>query len=218
MHQSNNEQQMLFGLLALQTGMVDQDQLLSAFREWSRDKSRSLGQWLVEKGAIDADQLNLIQNLVAQHLKKHGENAGKSLAALAMPSATVKGLEELQDPAIDATLNHVRSVAPSSTKQAADQDSDQTKVDVSRTYTVSSVTGQNERFRILHTHARGGLGTVSVALDTELNREVALKQILDHHADDSVSRSRFLLEAEITGGLEHPNIVPVYGMGPEPPS
>ena len=52
-----------------------------------------------------------------------------------------------------------------------------------------------------------------VALDAELNREVALKQILDHHADDPISRQRFLLEAEITGGLEHPGIVPVYGLG-----
>jgi serine/threonine-protein kinase len=52
-----------------------------------------------------------------------------------------------------------------------------------------------------------------VARDTELNREVALKQILDHHADDQVSRARFVLEAEITGGLEHPGIVPVYGLG-----
>ena len=42
---------------------------------------------------------------------------------------------------------------------------------------------------------------------------MALKHILDHHADDPTSRQRFLIEAEITGGLEHPGIVPVYGMG-----
>ncbi len=47
----------------------------------------------------------------------------------------------------------------------------------------------------------------------ELHREVALKQILDHHADDPLSRQRFLAEAEITGGLEHPGVVPVYGLG-----
>jgi serine/threonine-protein kinase len=52
-----------------------------------------------------------------------------------------------------------------------------------------------------------------VALDSELHREVALKQILDHRADDPVSRQRFVVEAEITGGLEHPGIVPVYGLG-----
>ena len=60
---------------------------------------------------------------------------------------------------------------------------------------------------------RGGLGRCFVALDSQLNREVALKQILDHFADDPVSRQRFLIEAEITGGLEHPGIVPVYGLG-----
>ena len=57
------------------------------------------------------------------------------------------------------------------------------------------------------------MGAVFVALDAELNREVALKQILSNHADNPISRARFLLEAEVTGGLEHPGIVPVYGMG-----
>ena len=65
----------------------------------------------------------------------------------------------------------------------------------------------------LRPHARGGLGEVFVALDAELHREVALKQILEKHADDPVSRQRFVAEAEITGGLEHPGVVPVYGLG-----
>src|SRR5262249_51476070 len=42
---------------------------------------------------------------------------------------------------------------------------------------------------------------------------VALKEIQDRHAHDPASRSRFLLEAEVTGGLEHPGVVPVYGLG-----
>ena len=78
---------------------------------------------------------------------------------------------------------------------------------------VGTATSDGQRFRVLRPHAQGGLGAVFVALDGELNREVALKQILDHHADDPVSRTRFLIEAEITGGLEHPGIVPVYGLG-----
>ena len=69
------------------------------------------------------------------------------------------------------------------------------------------------RFRVLRPHAAGGLGEVFIAHDHELNREVALKAIRDRHADDPSSRRRFLLEAEVTGALEHPGIVPIYSLG-----
>ncbi len=72
------------------------------------------------------------------------------------------------------------------------------------------------RYRSLRLLARGGLGAVYVAEDTELHREVALKEILEESADDPTSRGRFLLEAEITGRLEHPGVVPVYGLGQYP--
>jgi serine/threonine protein kinase len=66
---------------------------------------------------------------------------------------------------------------------------------------------------VLRQHARGGLGRIYVARDEQLGREVALKEIHPEHADDSTSRSRFLLEAEVSGCLEHPGIVPVYALG-----
>jgi serine/threonine protein kinase/predicted negative regulator of RcsB-dependent stress response len=69
---------------------------------------------------------------------------------------------------------------------------------------------------VLRPHAKGGLGEVFVARDEELHREVALKEIQAPYADDPDSRSRFLLEAEVTGGLEHPGLVPVYGLGTYP--
>jgi serine/threonine-protein kinase len=55
-----------------------------------------------------------------------------------------------------------------------------------------------------------------VALDTELNRDVALKEIQPRFADDPRHRARFEFEAEVTGRLEHPGIVPVYGLGHTP--
>src|SRR5208337_2885405 len=85
--------------------------------------------------------------------------------------------------------------------------------DRTASYAVGATTSEGQRFRVLRPHAKGGLGAVFVALDGELHREVALKQILDKHADDPVSRQRFVAEAEITGGLEHPGVVPVYGLG-----
>ena len=57
------------------------------------------------------------------------------------------------------------------------------------------------------------LGVVYVARDEELNREVALKEIKERNADHPHSQAKFLLEAEVTGSLEHPGIVPVYGLG-----
>jgi hypothetical protein len=69
------------------------------------------------------------------------------------------------------------------------------------------------RFEILRTHAEGGLGVLYAARDRELNRLVALKQIKDNCLIEEVSRNRFIAEAEITGGLEHPGIVPVYSLG-----
>ena len=52
-----------------------------------------------------------------------------------------------------------------------------------------------------------------MAVDQELNREVAFKDIKPQHARLKETQSRFVVEAEVTGGLEHPGIVPVYGLG-----
>jgi serine/threonine protein kinase len=72
------------------------------------------------------------------------------------------------------------------------------------------------RFKSLRPFAKGGLGEVFVAIDGELKREVAVKQIQSRFADDPTSRSRFLREAAVTGSLEHPGIIPVYGLGSYP--
>jgi serine/threonine-protein kinase len=72
------------------------------------------------------------------------------------------------------------------------------------------------RYRVIKPHAKGGLGEVFVAEDKELGRRVALKEIQARFAGDTSSRTRFVLEAEVTGGLEHPGIVPVYGLGHYP--
>jgi serine/threonine-protein kinase len=77
---------------------------------------------------------------------------------------------------------------------------------------LANSSGQAARYRALRLHARGGLGEVLLARDEELQRDVALKRIQEIHAHDGESQRRFLLEAEITGRLEHPGIVPVYGL------
>ena len=68
------------------------------------------------------------------------------------------------------------------------------------------------RFTVLSPHAEGGLGRVHLARDEQLRRTVALKEIRPERADDPRVRQRFLNEAEITGQLEHPGVVPIYAL------
>ena len=197
------ERDLLFGLLALQNGLINQVQLVAAFQAWTLDKARALSDHLVARGDLDADDRSAVEALVARHLKKHGGDVGRSLAAIPAGRSTRESLAGIADPDVGGTLAHLGS-APTEHGEEADR---------TASYAVGEATGDGQRFRVLRPHAQGGLGAVFVALDEELHREVALKQILDHHADDPISRARFLLEAEITGGLEHPGIVPVYGLG-----
>ena len=199
----NPSRDLLFGLLALQNGLIDQGQLVAAFQAWTRDKARPMADHLVSRGDLDDDDRVAVEALVARHLKKHGGDPERSLAAFDAGRSTRESLARVGDADIEASLGHL---GPASTQ--AGEDADRTA-----SYSVGAATSDGQRFRVLRPHAKGGLGAVFVALDVELHREVALKQILDRHADDPVSRQRFLLEAEITGGLEHPGIVPVYGLG-----
>jgi serine/threonine-protein kinase len=196
---------LLFGLLALQNGLIQQAQLVAAFHAWTCDKAHLLAEHLVALGHLSAAQRAAIEALAALHVEKHDGDVEKSLAAIPAGHSTREKLATLGDPQVEASLVHVGSA---STEHDGDAGLDRTA-----TYSVGTATSDGQRFRLLRPHARGGLGAVFVALDEELHREVALKQMLDQHADDPVSRSRFILEAEITGGLEHPGIVPVYGLG-----
>lgn len=76
-----------------------------------------------------------------------------------------------------------------------------------------SVEALSGRYELIKIHARGGIGQVWKARDRQLSREVAVKELQPKVADREDLRSRFLVEAEITGRLEHPGIVPVYSLG-----
>ena len=55
LHSTDPSRDLLFGLLALQNGLIDQGALFAAFAGWTRDKARSLADHLVVRGGLDAD-------------------------------------------------------------------------------------------------------------------------------------------------------------------
>jgi serine/threonine-protein kinase len=61
--------------------------------------------------------------------------------------------------------------------------------------------------------AGGGMGSVRKVFDTVLLRHIAMKVMASDVKDDFEARERFVQEAQITGQLEHPNIVPLYDVG-----
>lgn len=72
---------------------------------------------------------------------------------------------------------------------------------------------QDGRFPAVQFHDQGGLGWVYLAKDRELGRMVALKCLQPEPSTDPEARRRFVREAEITARLEHPGVVPIYGLG-----
>jgi serine/threonine protein kinase len=65
-------------------------------------------------------------------------------------------------------------------------------------------------FKVLGELGRGGMGIVYLAIDVNLDREVAIKVLPAHLTEPSGVRDRFLREARTAAKLSHPNIVPVY--------
>ncbi len=72
------------------------------------------------------------------------------------------------------------------------------------------------RYTLLRACGKGGMGRVWLARDEVLGREVALKELLAERADLEAMRRRLLHEAQITGQLQHPGIVPVYDVVGDP--
>jgi serine/threonine-protein kinase len=199
------DRNLLFGILALQMDFISRDALIAAMHAWVLDKHKPLGQILVEQGALRDDTRAVLEVVVGKHLELHGGDPQRSLASISSIRSVRQELEQVADPDLQASLAQV-SVA-----RQAEPDPDLTS-----DYSAGTPTSSGLRFRVLRPHARGGLGEVFVARDQELHREVALKEIQAPHAHDRQSRARFLLEAELTGGLEHPGVVPVYGLGAYP--
>lgn len=200
MSQTQSDRNLLFGILALQMEFITQAGLIAALQSWTLQKSRPLGELLVELGHMSAEDRAALEPMVDRHVARHGGSAKQSLAALSSASSLVVALQAIADDELQHTVTFLR---PRHSKVTSDTSGLREEAGSS----------SQQRFELLRSHAEGGLGKVWIAKDRELNREVAFKEIKPSRVHDSGSRGRFVLEAEITGGLEHPGIVPIYSLG-----
>ncbi len=217
------EQQLLFGIVAWQLKFVNAEQLTVGFQAWIKDKESPLAAHLVSQGALSPDLVDLLDPLIKRHIEEHGNDSARSLAALSSVEPVRRVLAELAS--FDTDLAHSLSLLEEPKPQFSGKTTIEPAFPAISQATVIWPIGsinqqsgagngaQGSRFHIIRPHAEGGLGRVYVAHDTELGRKVALKEIKPQFSDQAESRRRFVLEAEITGGLQHPGIVPVYGLG-----
>jgi eukaryotic-like serine/threonine-protein kinase len=68
------------------------------------------------------------------------------------------------------------------------------------------------RFERLSEVNRGGIGCIDAAYDPVIGRKVAIKTLRSELRGEKLTEDKFAEEAQITGQLEHPNIVPIYDL------
>ena len=157
----------------------------------------SLADLLIERGWIQpADRVH-IDYLLERKLKKYGGDARATLASVS--NEVKRSLAALDDADIQRSLADL--------PRSGESDSGAT---------IDYVPGLRERYALAHLHATGGIGRVWVARDSQLGRDVALKELRPDRAGNAALWERFLREAQITGQLEHPGIVPVYELSRRP--
>ena len=117
------DRNLLFGILALQMDFICRDALIAAMNAWVLDKATPLGQILLEQGKLTPDRLQLLEALVAEHLRVHGNDPEKSLAAVSSIRSVRRDLERIGDADVQASLVHVSSARlpldPDSTRTTA---------------------------------------------------------------------------------------------------
>lgn len=187
------DQNLLFGVLALQLDFIDAPQFAQICCAWAGCKDKPLGDLLVERGWMTAADRDQVQQLLERKVQRRQGDVRQALSELAGPEIR-DVMHAVGDADVEQTVAYLEPV-PGFVRVAETVELGQAELSH---YTLSRV------------HDQGGLGRVWLAFDKTLHRNVALKEIRPDKKPSDQSLRRFVREAQITGQLEHPNIVPVY--------
>ena len=72
------DRDLLFGILALQNGLIDQADLIAGFQCWTKERSRPMARILVERGSLSQEDRAMVDGLVRRHVEKHGRRRGRA--------------------------------------------------------------------------------------------------------------------------------------------
>ena len=169
-----------------------------------------------ELGKDEADQL-------VDHLNENSESRKYSELSRAIQTSVVHGADSVLDDV--SVCSEFKQRLKDSVAAVANEKTSLSKSGLLRNErTLSDSEGGSvapgsehrqisSHFRLLRKIGAGGLGNVWLARDERLNRNVAVKELNAEALESPKAWQRFHREAEITGQLEHPNIVPIYQFG-----
>ena len=176
-----------FAIAAMQLGQVNTRQVGRALENWTIHGHRSLEDHLVNQGVVGPDDRATLAKVAAALLAEAEAASDGDVQSHLRDKVGAENWERI------CRMLGVATIANSAETDAPRQTS--------------------AEYVILRRLGMGGLGSVWLVRDKTLNRLVAVKEVNERAAESPVALARFRREAEITGQLEHPNIVPVYQAG-----
>jgi len=192
-HEFSREQQdIALAALLLRSGILNERQLSIAIASWSIHGSMPLAEHLLGLGLLDEPARQRLSQQTSEHLTRCCGSVGDGNGS-ASESVLLSTLDAIDPPGTVARLMGIRAVAGAGATDS------------------TGVRQASVAYRLVRKLGQGGLGRVWLAFDENLKRYVAVKEVTTR--DNTAALERFRREAEITGRLEHPGIVPIYQLG-----
>ncbi len=190
---SKQEVDFAFAAELIRSRHIGERKLRALLRNWTTFGNLTLQAWLVQTAALPEEILTQVGREAERYL-----NSLKVHRSWPQWSPTIAGKTSWILERMDPTGRVAKVFGLAS---------------IPRTIVAGEQRVFRNRFRLLRKLGQGGLGTVWLAVDLSLNRYVAIKEIGEENKDRAVAIARFRREAEITGRLDHPNIVPLHLLG-----
>jgi serine/threonine protein kinase len=190
---SRQEEDIALAAELIQSGIVSEREIAAAVSDWSLHGNVSLAKHLEGRGLLTAEQIESLRQSAARRV----ERARRSVAGGSEMPATGRSMLLATLERLDGSGRVAKLLGVTVAARGGDHDA---RV-------------MEGRYELIRKLGQGGLGRVWLARDVNLNRYVALKEISHASGVTDSMVERFKHEAEITGRLDHPSIVPIYQLG-----
>ncbi len=190
---SRQEEDIALAAELVQSGMATEREITAAISDWSVHGSVSLAEHLAKRSLLSTEQIASLRKRAMTRVDRARQSAaGASDMPTPGESMLLATLERLDGSGRVAKMLGVTVAARGGGRDARVAEG---------------------RYELIRKLGQGGLGRVWLARDVNLNRYVALKEISHASGGSSKTIERFKHEAEVTGRLDHPSIVPIYQLG-----